>query len=263
MTNSLTKLLKAGPPPPQVVLLPDEVFFTRAIAVPAGATAIETASLVELALETLSPFPPAQLYHGYYWPSGAERALVFATYRRRFTVEQTAEWQVAELVLPAFATLLGGDVQAHTTLIVPSPEGVTAIYWDDQPVPARVTYRPVPPDSAETEAAKVREELLAVMPRNHAYVLKAAPVADSSGSDSEIVFRSDDFVSQLPKTRTAAMDVRDKEALTALRRAQSRDVLLWRTFLGFAAILLLLALGELALIGASFWQHTRVARANQ
>ena len=81
MSVSLLKLLRSGPPPPRVVLLPDHRFFVRAVPVTEGAAAPEVANEVELALETLSPFPPAQLYYGYFWTPGADRALVFASYR--------------------------------------------------------------------------------------------------------------------------------------------------------------------------------------
>ena len=98
----------AGPPPPRVAVLPDAVFFSRPIPVPAAATRPEVVSQVGLALESFSPFPLAELYHGYYWPEGADRALAYAAYRRRFTVEQISEWSGAEFVIPAFAAFLGG-----------------------------------------------------------------------------------------------------------------------------------------------------------
>ena len=71
MCASPLDLLRGGPPAPRVALVPDAVFFSRAITVPAGATREEVVSQVGLALESLSPFPLAQLYFGYYWPDGA------------------------------------------------------------------------------------------------------------------------------------------------------------------------------------------------
>ncbi|HYP17634.1 MAG TPA: hypothetical protein VEQ65_10520, partial [Opitutus sp.] len=192
----------------------------------------------------------------------SQRALVFAAYRRRFTNEQTAEWETAELVVPAFAGVLGAP-QPNTTAIVPSPEGLTAVYWDDQPVPARVVFHALPPEADEDTVAQARARLLAAAPRNEALVLTAAPSVESAGSEREMAFRADGFESRLPLARTGAMDVRDKEALATLRRSQRRDVALWRGFLALVGLLLLLGLAELALIGAGVWQQTRVARANQ
>lgn len=262
MTPSLLQTLRAGPPPPRVVLLPDAMFFTRAVPVAAGATPAQVAEQVELALEALSPFPPAQLYHGFFWKPGSERALVFAAYRRRFTSEQTAEWDRAELVLPAFAALLGGEVQPDTTLVAPSADGLTAIYWDGGPVPVRVAFRPVLPESTDAERAKAREELLRTAPASRHIVLAAEPAPAVSRNEREYAFRAEAFVSRLAAAQAAALDVRDKEALTALRRARSRDLALWRSFVGLLALLVALGLGELGLIGARMWQRTLVAQTN-
>src|SRR4051812_6492829 len=126
----LLDTLRAGPPPPKIALLPDALFFTRAVPIAAGATAATAAAEVELALEAVSPFPLTQLYYGWFWTPGAERAFVFAAYRRRFTSEQTATWQGAELVLPIFASVLGANVEPATTILLASPEGLTAVHWD-------------------------------------------------------------------------------------------------------------------------------------
>ena len=115
--SSPLSLLRAGPPPPKVALLPDSAFFTRVVGVTAGASPAEAVSQIELALEGLAPFPLSQLYYGWFWRPGTETALLFAAYRRRFTAEQVAEWEGAELVLPAFAAALGAEVEPATTLL--------------------------------------------------------------------------------------------------------------------------------------------------
>src|SRR5665213_4294516 len=130
MCASPLDFLRAGPPPPRVAVLSDAVFFSRAIPVSADATREQVMSEVGLALEALSPFPLAQLYFGYYWEPGSSRALAFASYRRRFTAEPTAEWAGAQHVLPAFAAILASDVQPATTVILSAPEGLTAVHWD-------------------------------------------------------------------------------------------------------------------------------------
>lgn len=262
MTLPLIKLLRAGPPPPKVVLLPDAMFFTRAVPIAAGSSPASTASQVELALETLSPFPPAQLYHGFYWEPGAERALVFAAYRRRFTTDQAAAWETAELVLPAFASLLGGDVKTDTTVIVPSDEGLTALVWDNGSVPAKVVFRPLPAEASDEERARARDELLGATPRNRSIVLTAAPAIEATRREREFAFRAEAFASRLPAERAGAMDVRDKDALAALRSARRRDLVLWRGFLAFVGVLIVLGLGELALVGVGLWQKTRIAQAD-
>lgn len=258
MCASPLSLFRASPPPPKVVLLPDALFFTRSVRVSATASAAEIAAQVELALEAVSPFPLAQLYYGWFSNAGAEQALVFAAYRRRFTAEQTAAWEGAELVLPTFAALAAADVQPATTLVLTAAEGLTAVHWEAPNVPAKVLFRALPVEAGEEERVRVREDLVRAVGGSKAVIdLATPPAADSAASDRELVFRSGEILSRLPVMTAGALDVRDKGELTALRAAQKRDVMLWRVLLGSAALFLLLVVGELALIGGRSWQTMR------
>ena len=258
MCASPFSFFRAGPPPPRVVLLPDALFFTRPVPVGAAASAAEIASQVELALEAVSPFPLAQLYYGWFWTAGSEHAIVFASYRRRFTADQTAAWEGAELVLPTFAALAAAEVQPATTFVLAAAEGLTAVHWDAPNVPAKVLFRPLPLEAGEEDRARVRDELVRAMGGTKAVVdLATPPAADAAASDRELVFRSGDILSRLPVTTAAALDVRDKGELAALRAAQKRDVMLWRVLLGSAALFLLLVVGEVALVGGRSWQKMR------
>lgn len=263
MTSSLLQQLRAGPPPPKVVLLPDPLFFTRGVAVAPNSTPAEVSTQVELALETLSPFPPNQLYHGYFWMPGAERALVFAAYRRRFTTEQVAEWDNAELVLPTFAALLGGEIKPPTVLAYPTEQGLTAVYWERDAVPVRVVSSPIAAseEALENERARVRDERFREAAAARQVSLAAAPTTEAGSGEREWVFRADAFVSRLPAAVAAAMDVRDKDSLATLRRARRRDLGLWSGFLGLSVALLVLGLGELALVGASVWRTSLEKKA--
>src|SRR5579871_1864848 len=103
MCASPLKLFTEGPPPPRVALLPDALFFSRAVgvaseAVDAAQRWADVSAQVELAFETLAPFPLSQLFYGHFWADGSTQALAFAAYRRRFTAEQTDAWADAELV---------------------------------------------------------------------------------------------------------------------------------------------------------------------
>jgi len=262
MTPSLPPSQKSGARVPKVCLLPDALFFTRTFPVAAGATPAEAAVQAELALEAISPFPPAQLYPGFFWVPGAERVLVFAAYRRRLTREQLAEWEGAALVLPAFAALLGLGPRPATTVLVPSAEGLTAIHWDSGVVPAAVQFRPLPPEATDADRTQTRDELLRLFPGSKQVVeLPASPAAEATGrGGDEFGFRAGDQVSRLSARRTAAMDVRDKGELAALRRARARDVALWRVLVGCGVAILLMLLGGLALAGDGFRQRAREAK---
>jgi hypothetical protein len=241
-----------------VALLPDALFFTRSVPVEKGGTPQAVAAQVELALEAVSPFPLAQLYYGCFWKPGAGNALVFAAYRRRFTSEQTAEWDGAELVLPTFAAALGADVDPATTLVLESPDGLSVVHWDDGPVPTKAIFRPIAAEATEEERAQIREALLREAGGSKKVIDLESPLtADSATTDREIVFRSDDFESRLPTATASVIDVRDKGELASLRNARKRDVLMWRVVLGCAATLAVLLVGEFALMGGRAWQSVR------
>ncbi len=252
------RFLRAGPPPPKVALLSDAAFFTRTISITAGATAEDAAAQVEIALEAISPFPLAQLYYGWFRKPLADEALVFAAYRRRFTNEQTVEWDGAEVVLPGFAAALGAAVEPATTVLLSYAEAITAVHWATGQVPSKILTRVIDPEATEEDRARIRTALVAELGGSKTVIELATPLApEPAKNDGEIVFRSGEFDSLLPSAALTAADVRDKGELAALRSARRRDVLMWRVAVGFAASLAVLSLGELSLVGGRMWQQVR------
>ena len=259
MTQPEPSAPKSGAAHPKVVVLPDALFFTRSTPITGAATAAEAALQAELALEAVSPFPAAQLYHGFHWVPGSERALIFAAYRRRFTREQVEAWSDADLVLPTFAALLGDAVGPSTTMLITSPEGLTAIHWDQNAAPDSVLFRPLAEDAGEIDRAAVRDELLRTAAGSRQVIeLAEPPVAVvSSRRDDDFVFRAGARESRLSAALAATLDVRDKAELIALRRSRERDILLWRVFMGCAAAIGIVAVGYAGLYAAGFWERTR------
>jgi hypothetical protein len=261
MCASPFKLFRDGPPPPRVVLLPDALFFSRSLPVAPQAAGADSAAdvgvQIELALEAVAPFPLPHLYYGYYWVPGSDHALAFASYRRRFTAEQTEAWGGAELVLPAFASVLGAALEPATTVVLPSPEGITAVHWGQGPVPSRVLFTPLAAEATEEERAKAREDLLRRFESKTVVELPGAPEPEAGARDGSIAFRSGQVLSRFTAAAAAALDVRDKTELAALRRARGRDLILWRVGVGCGAAFLLLLLGEMALFAGGLWQETR------
>jgi len=216
---------------------------------------------VGLALESLSPFPLAQLYFGYYWPEGADRALAYASYRRRFTAEQLAQWAGAERVMPAFATVLGYAAKPATTVVLSSAEGLTAVHWDRGAVPAAVLHEALPPDADEAARAAARARLVRAAGEAVKVVDLVSPTAASPGGrDRELIFEAGELRSVLPADVALALDIRDRADLTALAKARRRDMFLWRAAIAAVVLCLLMTLGEAALFGAGLWQKTRNAR---
>jgi hypothetical protein len=248
-------------PPPKIVLLPDAQFFTRVVPVEGAATAAEVAAQVELALEALAPFPLAQMYHGHFWKPGAKHALVFAAYRKRFTSEQTDDWADAEIVMPAFAAILPAKVGRATTIVLSTESNLTAVYWSDaDDVPSAVVSRPVPPEVTDADRAMLRDELLrAVGESVTVKELDEIPELDPESDEGKLAFRVGELETVFTREALDALDVRDKDDLTARRRARSRDLLLWRIFLGAAAAIVFALLLEVGVIGGKFWQKGRTA----
>jgi hypothetical protein len=261
MCASPSAFFRSGPPPPRVAILPDAVFFSRAIPVPQGATRADVVSQVGLALESLSPFPLAQLYFGYYWPAGADRAFAFASYRRRFTVEQLAEWAGAEHVMPAFAAVLGCEVPPATTLILSSEGGLTAVHWDRGQVPSVVLHKPVATEASGEERAAARAALIRSAGETAKVIDVTAPLlASAGGGDNELVFEGGGLRSVLPSDVAAALDVRDKADLEAMASERRRSMILWRVAMGAIAACLLFGVMELGLVGAGLWEKARIAK---
>lgn len=274
------KFLKT--PPPHVVLLPDTQFFVRAIPVPDAKTAEEVAAQVELALESTSPFPIAQMYYGHHWLPGAKHALAYAAYRKRFNAASVESWPAADAVLPAFATLLNPAARPATTAILNTPDTITAIHWaDNNGVPDQVISRSLPqpaedaPPLTEEQLAAarsaLRNELIRSLPgTTHLYEYEY-PALDTlpppARADNALVFATPLAPSQntqtTPQTTTFttaqldALDVRDKVELTARRASRRRDLMLWRVFLGCLGLLALCALIDIAVLGGKFWQDKR------
>ena len=263
MSASLLEIFKAGPPAPKVVLLPDAHFFVRIVPVADAVTPEEVAAQVALALERLAPFPVEHLNHGFYWVPGAAQALAFAAYRRRFTAEQVEAWTGAELVMPTFVALVGLAPEPATTVLVPGADQLTAIHWGDSPVPTQVLVRALPHEATDEDRTRARDELLREIGGSKKIIdLPTAPVAVPSPDDQAYLFQAGDIAIHLPVAQAAWLDARPKDELAALRQEHARDVLLWRIFLGCAATLLLLIVGELALVGGHMWQKTRIAQVN-
>jgi hypothetical protein len=257
------KFKPSGPVVKRVVLLPDHAFFVRVMPLAPETPPAGIPAQVELALEGLSPFPVAQLCYGYFCPPGAGRMLVYAAYRRHFTVDDAAEWADADAVLPAFAAWLGLAPAGPTALLVTGADFVTALGWDGHDiVPAVVVIHPVAPDAPPGERTALQEKLMAQLQHLPPPVAVAVPAGTSSrDGDEGLEFTDGKLTSHLTTAQLDTLDVRDKAALAARRRDRTRNLHLWRAFLGCAAALGLAAVLQLGLKGGRLWLDSRAALA--
>ena len=246
----------------RAVLLPDHAFFVRVVPLPAGTPPAEIPGQVELALEGLTPFSAAQLCYGYFSTPGAERVLVYAAYRRRFTVGDAEAWAEADVVLPAFAACLGLAPAKPQALLVTGPDSITAIGWDGRDaVPAAVRTRAIGADAPAGERAAAEAELLARLKDFPAAVKVAAPTGTGSRiGDSDLEFAVGDFVSRFDRAQLDAIDVRDKAELAARRRDRGRDLWLWRAFVGSAAAIVVAVALQFGLQFGRLWLKGQTLR---
>ncbi len=247
----------------KIVLLPDHAFFVRLVPLASGTADEAIPAQAELALEGLSPFPPAQLCYGWFHAPGSERLLVCAAYRRRFTVADAASWADADAVLPSFAAWLGLAPSEPLALLVAGPGFLTALGWNGQDaVPSVVATRPLADDATAEERASARAHLAAQLAGLPAPVEIGAPAGtESSAGDEVAVFSSGPFTSRLATAQLDALDVRDKVELVSRRRERERDLRLWRIFAGCLAALVLAIVLEVALQGGRLWLRGRTALA--
>lgn len=242
------------PPPasaPAVRLLPSGRFFVRRIALADGPAAAQ----VELALETLSPFPPAQLYYGYALDPVRREALVFAAHRRNFPAEESESWATARAVLPAFAPWLGSAA-------TPAPglgwrrqdDSLEVLAWDGRShLPVLLLTRQLESDA---DTAVIRQQLLDEA-RRRLTLPAATSVRELAGTtgvatadaDSVALHLSDESTITLTAAQLDSLDVRDKVQLLAQRRGARRDLWLWRTFAGCAIGLAACLALECAMLG--------------
>lgn len=245
----MTEASSTSPGAPGLILLPSDRFFVRAVPLAAGA---DVAAQVELAVESLAPFPLGQLYYGFLPAAAGGQALVFAAYRKRFSVAETAEWGPASAVVPAFLIQLGEPPPTPVIRLCAEPRTITALAWDGaNSLPVAVLAREAdPPSDPALRAALVAE----IRTRTG---LATATVEEVTGPATA------GWVKEKGAMQLERADVRDKGFLAARRTQQKRDRMLWRGFLaGLGGLAAMLAL-EGGGLGGGIWLQSLQATAQQ
>jgi hypothetical protein len=255
-------------PPPgasEVVCVPSARFFLRVVPVTLPATREEVASQVELALEALSPFPLAQLYHGHLWREGSTQALVFAAYRRRFSPEDLAEWDNAEWVVPAVAAAATLPGEAGLSVIFSDGGARCGLHWTAEgALPSHASVEPLPAEASPEDLARASAAVLARLPAGGRLVeWPVPPTVARDGDGRDMLATAGERTWRVAAEQAGTMDVRDKADLAALQRARARDIGLWRGFLGLLLALGILAVVEAARFGLQAWQTGRRAKIEE
>ena len=247
--NNIVSQLFA-PPTRLAALLPDGRFFMRSVPVAPDADPAVVSEQVQLALETLSPFPLAHLYHGHFWQPGSARALVYAVYRKRFSAEETAAWNEAQIVFPAFAVLLAAAAAPGTVRVLLSADAITVFHWgDDCPVPSQAVIHPLALEATEAERSAARDQLLRDLGLGESTVEEwAYPELRAVADSGELTFLAGENEVKLSAGFAAPLDIRDREEIDARHNTQRRDIRLWYGSLAAVGLLVLCAVGQVALM---------------
>lgn len=242
-------------------------FFLRIVPLAPDLSALDQAGL---ALEGLAPFPPAQLYWGCCVAPDRASALVYAAHRRRFTAEETADWERADLAVPDLLPLLGAAPAGPTLIIVTGPTHLTGAAWaaGRNAWPAAVHARACAAAPTEPERRQFAADLAARAGLADAPVtwLEGRPQARREGE--KLIFEQVDPAGAiLAATATGqqeqdALDVRDRTFLQRRRAERRRGEFIWkvlRTGAQAAALALVFELGSLTLLLLDRAQQTRLA----
>ncbi|MEZ5414231.1 MAG: hypothetical protein R3F03_07945 [Opitutaceae bacterium] len=232
------------------LLVPGARFFIRRIPLAPNAPA---SPQIELALETLSPFPLEQLFYGSVTDKAKQHALIYAAYRRNFSAAEQETWQQARTVVPEFLLWAftrrpnrAGAQMRHTD------HGIEIVAWDEtSELPVLILSREADDPAAESDPTP----LLLELKRRTGIEVNAVELVEEplrvTGLDR------DGLALQAGKPRTALIapailadaDIRDKTELTVRRREERRSTLLWRLFAVSTLALAVCLIVELTLAG--------------
>jgi hypothetical protein len=234
--------------------VPSDRFFMRLVPLAPDLPALAQA---ELALEGLAPFPPAQLYWGCCLSPDRTSALVYAAHRRRFTAEETAPWERADLAVPDLLALLGAAPAGPALLVQAGETRLGGAAWAaGAPWPVAVHSRDYGAAPTEENRRQFAAELAARAKLAGAPARFVAGTPRARREGDRIVFELADaagaVIAATPVAHADqdALDVRDRAFLDQRRRDRRRGELVWRLLLAggaAAGLALLLDLGALTL----------------
>lgn len=246
--------------------VPSDRFFLRFVPLAPDLPALEQ---VELALEGLAPFPPAQLYWGCCVAPDRTSALVYAAHRRRFTAGETADWERADLTVPDLLPLIGAASAGPALIIQAGENHLVGAAWPGSTAwPSTVHARAYPGAPTEEDRRQFVAELAAKAKLPEAPVKFLSGNATARREGDRLVFELADAAGAILAATTVALsdqdtlDVRDRAFVDQRRRDRRRGEIGWKLFLAggaVAALALLLDLGGLTFKFLDRAVHTRIA----
>jgi hypothetical protein len=255
--SSALNLFNPSRPKKGAALLPGNRFFVRRLSIEGDNAEAE----VNLALETLSPFPLEQMLVGYILSEDGKQALAYAAHRRRFTPEESFAWPDDCQVMPEFVALCGIKPDKNGVIVHRGEERLTALAWKEGDVlPSAIIVAELADaseDGIAQEAAqraglesgystKIITGLLSGEVRDGNLALKV------EGMEGEII---------IPQRQLDATDIRDTDFLALRRKKERTNLLLWNVVRVGVAVIALSFIFEVAGLAIN-WRTRDLAAAN-
>ncbi len=245
---------------------PSDRFFLRFIPLAPDLPALAQA---ELALEGFAPFPPGQLFWGCCVAPDRASALVYAAHRRRFTPEETAAWDRADLTVPDLLPLLGAAPTGPALLVQAVETRLNGAAWAAGAAwPVAVHTRDYGVAPTEENRRQFAAELAAKARLPDAPVKPVFGTPRARREGERLIFEVADvagaalITTAVPHGEQDTLDVRDRAFLDKRRRDRRRGELVWRLLLAggaAAGLALLLDLGGLTFKLLDRALHARLA----
>lgn len=254
----------------RILLIPGYLFFVQSVSVEEELTAPDLASLAQLTLEGLTPFPLEQLVWGYAQDLVSRHLLIFAAYQERLKGAGYSNLERFRQVYPDFLVLTNESQTEPATYFHVTRDGVTAAQF---PAGARfpLHLHSLPRDlleGSEAPAEEAPEDTLTVealhpeerqafgdfldeaaFPERDTLTQQVSAYPTDAGS---VRFSLDGKTySELKEENLWSADLRPSAFANRVRTQRRRDHFLWK-WMNWAAILVLvfLCLEGLRLTGA-------------
>ena len=232
MTSPLTRAFM-GPKPQEAAMLPGNRFFVRRLPVEGE----DIPGQVNLALETISPFPLEQMLVGFVTSADGKQVLAYAAHRRRFTTEESFAWPEDCQVVPEFLALCGHRPATDGIVVHRGAERLTALAWK---AGAELPDAIVVAELADADEASVAREAAA-----RADLAPETPVEVFAGELAGALVEGDLILKcaaegtfTIPKKGLDDSDIRDSDFLSERRKKERLNLILWSAARLGAAVLI-------------------------
>ncbi len=226
----------------------------------------------ELALEGLSPFPPAQLYWGCCVSPDRAQAVLYGAHRRLLPAQEMAAWESEDLLVPEVLTLVGAAPASPRVLVLVGENRLSGAAWSENSGawPAAVLARACNGVPTEEERLHFATELAerAGHPAAPVDFLQGKPHVRHERDQLTLELHDAESGEKLASTVVAAehvgtLDVRDRDFLQNRQRTRRRREIVWLLLVACAAAAALALAADCSALGFRLLTKTLERSGNE